>query len=244
MPLVARTFVSMWRALGPVAIVLPVMLVICFSAQCQSTDTSSAQVNTAAGGYPDSITSFEQLEMPFEMATEFSRLQPAQALLFRDEFQQMHDGAYGEAERTIKVWYIDDHIIGYVIERPFDVLHGKIIKHKINIPVTWCCLPQSPNHPQHCTGSLAGLHNMQAENKCTGWFIKLPDAYNLNPKPVMRFDNKKGKNLQPKNGDFGHTQKTGIVPSKKKKGKQRGFEQDIDVPAVDSTGEKEPRDSI
>lgn len=222
---------------------IALLLIMPFVTFCQTRnkDSSSIQINKGLPVYPDSITTFDQLDMPVEMALEFSKLQPAQALLFRDEFQQMHDGVYGEAERTIKVWYIDDHIIGYIIERPFDAGSVKLRKSKINIPVTWCCNPSVAGHEQHCVTSLAELRAAQAANKCTGWFVKLPDAYGLNPKPTVHYD-RKNTRPAPEVGEFGHAQKTGTLPARKKKGKH-GFEQ-YDTPATDSTTEKQPKDSI
>lgn len=209
------------------------------------TDTTSAEISDNTAN-PDSIITFKQLDMPVEMEIEFSRLQPKGVLLFRDEFQQMHNGVYGEAIRTIKVWFIDDHIIGYTIERPFDAGTVKVIKKKINIPVTWCCTPLVQGHVQHCANTLAELRANQVANKCSGWHIKLPPPLQFQA-PLKLKKIKKHKKDKAKEGDFGHTEKTGDRKKhnrKKKDKKQPGFQPANVLPASDSTEVKPVKDSI
>lgn len=219
-------------------IVACLLLVVYSNVQGQTDSTAAANQPAANNqAYPDSITTFDQLDMPMEMATEFRTLQPNAALLYRDEFQQMHDGLYGQSIRTIKVWYIDDHIIGYILERPFDAGSGpRLRKQKINIPVNWCCTPTVEGHEVHCANSLEDLRGTTAASKCTGWHIQLPEQY----MPVQRI--KLAKKPAPQEGDFGHSKKTDNRSKKKKKG-DKGFDQyneqePAQQPAVDSTQAK------
>ncbi|HVX50660.1 MAG TPA: hypothetical protein VHB48_10910, partial [Chitinophagaceae bacterium] len=207
-----------------------------------TSNSSSLPAFKTTGG-DDSIVTFEQLEMPIEMEMEFSRLQPKGVLLFRDEFQQMHNGMLGEAIRTLKVWFIDDHIIGYTLEKPFDAAGGKIKRQKINIPVTWCCTPAIEGHTQHCAITLAEVHADETANKCTGWHIKLPPPIKFQA-PVKLQKVKKRKKKNTGDGSFGHVQTTTgkAKQQKKKKDKKKGFEQPVIMP--DSTGTKAVKDSI
>lgn len=192
---------------------------------------------------PDSIITFEQLNMPIEMEIELSRLTPEGIKLFHDEFQGMHNGLNGEAIRTLKVWYIDDHIIGYVIERPFDASSNvnNLNKKKINIPVTWCCTPMVEGHAAHCVTTLDVLRTTQLANKCTGWHLKLPPPIEF--QGPVKLQKRSKKELRHEKDSiaaaFGHTEKGGTRPSsKKKKGaRANGFTpSSVDEPAAtDST---------
>jgi hypothetical protein len=211
-----------------------------------SPDTNNAAADTRSNTVappPDSITTFEQLDMPFEMEMEFSKLSPKGVLLFRDEFQQMHDGYYGQAQRTIKVWYIDDHIIGYVLEQPFDAgTDPAIRKQKINIPVSWCCVPTIVGHPEHCAATLGQLREIEAGNGCTGWHLKLPPPIEFEH-PIKLQKPKKDKTRANKDSTnaagFGHAGKTSDKEKrdrKKKEKKDTPFEQvSTSQPAIDST---------
>lgn len=200
---------------------------------------------------PDSITKFEDLDMPPEMMQEFDHLSPRGVLVYHNEFQGTHDGVYGQAIRTIKVWYIDDHILGYSIEKPIDPGPGgstAIRKQKINIPVTWCCIPATPGHEEHCVNSITVLRGTDTTYKCSGWHIKIPDAYNDMLEEATANRLRKTKPQAPKVGDFGKAPKTDNKSSRKKKGKpQNGFEEANETPApaaADSTQQKPARDSL
>jgi len=194
---------------------------------------------------PDSITKFEDLDMPPEMMQEFDHLSPNGVLVYHNEFQGTHDGVFGQAIRTIKVWYIDDHVVGYSIERPIDPGPGGSTaarKQKINIPVTWCCIPTVAGHDEHCVNSLTALKGTDTTYKCSGWHIKIPDAYNemLDQATANRL--RKAKPQAPKVGDFGKAPKTDNKSNRKKKGKpQNPFDENSDAPApsaADSTQQK------
>jgi len=211
----------------------------------------SNRTNTTTPAPPDSIVTFEQLDMPIEMEIELSKLSPVGIKLFHDEFQGMHNGLYGEAIRTLKIWYIDDRIIGYVIEKPFDAgpNANSTIKKKINIPVTWCCTPAIEGHTEHCANTIDILRATQTANKCTGWHLKLPPPIQF--QAPVKLQKRSKKDIQNEKDStaaaFGHQEKTSDKPAKKKKGKKgQGFDQSsLDTPAAsDSTGTKPVRDSI
>jgi len=225
------------------AFILPVVILLTFCTPAIAQQPVADDTANTVKPYPDSITSFDQFELPPEMINEFLHLPVKDALLYHNEFQMLHDGVYGQAQVIIKVWYIDDHILGYIIETPFDHLNGAhVLKRKLNIPVTWCCMPAIEGHDQHCVATLADVRTMTVANKCTGWHIKLPDPY----EPQISTKLQKRPNTQPVKGEFGHAEKTGTQPAKKKKGKKEpGFQQaDDEKPAADSTGAKPVKDSI
>lgn len=201
---------------------------------------------------PDSITTFEQLEMPLEMEVELSRLQPKGILMFRDEFQGMHDGVFGQTLRTLKLWYIDDHFIGYVIDRPVDAgAAARVIKQRINIPVTWLCTPTMVGHTEHSVATITDLRATEAGNKCTGWHLKLPPPIEFH-QPEKLLKPKKPKKGQLKDSTaakdssaagFG---KAGESSKKARKGKKHQYlpPQSEALPPSDSTGVKPLRDSL
>ncbi len=206
-------------------------------------NTTNAQqdtTNEVTPAYPDSIITFEKLEMPIEMEMEFSRLQPKEALLFRDEFQQMYDGLFGQSVRTFKVWYIDDHIIGYILDKPFDAGDDKVRKCKINIPVTWCCLPAIEGHTEHCAATLTDLRTSTTSNHCTGWHIKLPPPIVFNPVGKLQKvkKSKKGVVTDSTAANFGHSEKSSSKKESKKKKGKNGFEQPQEALPTDSIGVK------
>lgn len=203
--------------------------------------------NTTAGntannaGYPDSIVTFEQLDMPIEMEFELSRVPPKGVLLYHSEFQGMRNSLYGQTIRTIKIWYIDDHLIGYVIERPFDGV--KTIKKKINIPVIWSCTPAIEGHGEHQVATLAALRVTEGTNKCTGWHLVLPPPIQFQ-QPVKLQKAKKGKRGEATDSTvaaFGNAPKTSSRKLKKQsKQLQNPIPPSAESPAADSTGTKQP----
>lgn len=218
------------------------LLLFCIAAGAQyknvayTTTVKQADTTTATDDqkpYPDSITSFDQFELPPEMIMEFLHMPVNNALLYHNEFQMLHDGYYGQAQVVIKVWYIDDHILGYIIEKPFDNLNGAhTLKRKINIPVTWVCMPAVEGHEQHSVKTLAAVRESTTANHCTGWHIKLPDAY----EPQIPSRLQKRQAPKPEAGDFGHAEKTSNKDHKKKGKKDPGFQQEEAAPAAsDST---------
>lgn len=221
-------------------------LLLCFTANAQKqvlVEAGPAKPDTTTAAeepkpYPDSITSFDQFDLPPEMITEFLHMPVNNALLYHNEFQMLHDGVYGQAQVVIKVWYIEDHILGYIIEKPFDNLNGAhVLKRKINIPVTWVCMPAVEGHEQHSVKSLAAVRESTTANHCMGWHIKLPDEY----EPQIPTRLQKRAAPKPAAGDFGHAEKTSNKQSKKKHDKKAGFEQPADAPAAaDSTGTAVP----
>lgn len=204
---------------------------------------SHTTVGNAANnlGNPDSIVTFEQLDMPIEMEMELSRVPPKGVLLYHSEFQSMRNSLYGQTIRTIKVWYIDDHLIGYVIERPFDGV--KTIKKKINIPVIWSCTPAIEGHGEHQVTTLAALRASENANKCTGWRLVLPPPIQFQ-QPVKLQKVKKSKRGDAADSTiaaFGNAPKTSSRKLKKQsKQQQASSPLSTESPATDSTGTKQP----
>lgn len=230
-----------------VAFIACLLLYTPLIAQQNVEDTAAA---TRARPRLDSITKFEDLDMPPEMMQELDHLSPKGVLLYHDEFQGTHDGVFGLAIRTIKVWYIDDHIIGYSIEKPIDPGprgSSATRRQKINIPVTWCCVPATGGHDEHCVNSLAALKGTDTTYKCSGWHLKIPDAYNdmLEQQTAARLRKLKPQRA-PNTGDFGKAPKTDNKSNRKKKGKpQNAFEENNETPAAaDSTQQKPAKDSL
>lgn len=229
------------------AYILPALICLVITSTTHAQDTTTTTQDTPAapaqtGAYPDSITSFTQFDLPPEMITEFLHMDPKTVLLYHNEFQMLHNGIYGQAEVVIKVWYIDDRIIGYLIETPFDHIGGAhTLKRKINIPVKWACIPTVEGHEEHIANSLNQLRNISAESKCTGWHIQLPDEYE--PGPQIKYQ--KRKPVKPQVGDFGKAQITDHKEDRKKARKNAFKEQDTAPAAADSTGTAKPvKDSI
>jgi len=224
----------------PVSI-LPALFALFFCVSAKAQMGADTTTNDAVKPYPDSITSFDQFDLPPEMIMEFLHMPVNNALLYHNEFQMLHNGIYGQAQVVIKVWYIEDHILGYIIETPFDNLNGAhVLKRKINIPVTWCCMPAVEGHEQHCVKGLAAVRESTTANKCTGWHIKLPDEY----EPQIPGRLQKRQAPKPAAGQFGHQEKTNNKELKKKNKKGAGFTQEEAAPATDSTVAKPVRDSI
>lgn len=209
------------------------------TARAQTEDTTiQAEKPTA---YPDSITNFKQFDLPPEMINEFLHMDPKTAPFYHNEFQMLHNGFYGQAQVIIKVWYIDDHIIGYLIETPFDNAGGHTIKRRINIPVKWACIPTVEGHEEHTATNLAQVNNITIESKCVGWHIQLPEEYE--PGPQIKYQ--KRKPAKPKVGDFGKAQVTDHKEDRKKARKNAFKEQDAAPAATDSTGAAKPvKDSL
>jgi len=227
------------------ACILPVLSCLVVTCTTQAQDTTAAAQEASAvpaqtGAYPDSITSFTQFELPPEMINEFLHMDPKTVLLYHNEFQMLHNGIYGQAEVVIKVWYIDDRIIGYLIETPFDHVGGAhTLKRKINIPVKWACIPTIEGHEEHIASSLNQLRNISSASKCTGWHIQLPDEYEPHPQIKLQ----KRPVTKPQVGDFGKAQITDHKEDRKKAKKNAFKEQD--AAATDSTGAAKPvKDSI
>lgn len=210
------------------------------SALCQADSTVTAQVTTVSNPITnapaDSITTFQQLDIPIEMEIELSRVPPKGVLLYHSEFQGMRNTFIGQTIRTIKVWYLDDHLIGYVIERPFDGV--QVTKQKINIPVEWSCTPAIEGHGEHRVKTLAELHNTESTYKCTGWHLVLPPPIQFQ-QPVKLQKAKKSKRGEVKDSTaagFGSAPKTSTRKLKKQNKKQLQTEAaPADIPATDST---------
>ncbi len=193
----AKYFINIVR--GAVVSVLPLVILLLLhmpvgaQTNADSTEGNSDAPTGTTPAHRDSITSFEQFDMPMEVLERFMQLTPAGMLTYHDEFQVIKDGLYGQEIMVIKVWYIDDHMAGYIIETPMMKGEGKRVrKSKLDLPITWCCTPDSANHEEHCVKSLAEVKLDIATYKCKGWHIQLPES--LFPEQEMQLPRpKKGK---------------------------------------------------
>lgn len=206
MQLLAKYFITMLQTRAAHVLPLIVLLSLSITAAAQTTanaersvdDSSEAIGSRPVNTHPDSITSFEQFNMPLDMVMRFTQLTPEGMLMFHDEFQVMQDGLYGQEIMVIKIWYIDDHMIGYIIETPLQKTEGsRVRKSKINLPVTWCCRPTIEGHAEHCAKSLAEVKLDISSYKCIGWHIQMPPP--LPPEPKIKLQKVK-KPKKDKNG--------------------------------------------
>lgn len=186
-------------------------------------DSSDITSGSGRSADPAIITTFEQFNMPLEMVISFTQLTPKGILLYHDEFQVTRDGVDGLEIMMIKVWYIDDHIIGYIIRTPLEKAGAPVNKCKIDIPVAWICRPATQGHEEHLAHSLAELRTDEAAYKCTGWHIQMPPP--LPPEPQYRFQKAKKtkKQLKEENQAGDGTLQSEAKP-KKGKNKKVGFE--------------------
>lgn len=137
-------------------------------------DTSrSTQANYAE---PAAISSFNSINIPLEMVSHLNRMSKKEILAMHEELQvttRMDDN--DEAVMTIKIWFADDHIKGYIFYAPLTSTN-KIADKKliINIPVQWRCMSADPNHGQHCSATLGGMEDNETSYKCVNWHLFLP----------------------------------------------------------------------
>jgi len=151
--------------------------------------TRIRQIHAAADTGTLVVRTFEEFNMPPEMLAHFNQITPDDAPKLREEFQVTQKDEDGVAILiTVKLRFEDDYLTGYILEAPIDKSNDVTESDfTVKIPVEWICTPTTPEHAEHYVSSLAAIKTAEAEYKCTGWHIKMPEP----PHPEVK--KKKGK---------------------------------------------------
>jgi hypothetical protein len=116
------------------------------------------------------ISKIEDCDIPFEMAYKIKHMKYSELDSMRIEFQKIIKEDEEEKIITIKMRFINDHIIGYMTKAP--IHHSNkyiIINMPINVKIEWCCIPDSTHPTKHCVASHAEMIHIDTTEHCKGW---------------------------------------------------------------------------
>jgi len=125
---------------------------------------------------PAAISSFTTTNIPPAMVVHLNQMTLAQVINMHEEFQFVTRTADNdEMMMTVKIWFADDRIKGYIFYAPLDRTN-KIAEDKsiINMPVQWRCTSNDPSHGTHCSATLADIDANEATYQCSNWHLYLP----------------------------------------------------------------------
>jgi hypothetical protein len=141
---------------------------------------------------PNEITKLEDCKLTDEMVFRIKQSGPKEMSELREEFQSIINEDDVEYTVTVKLRFIDDHIMGYIKQAPINNSnHAQYSNKRINVPIEWCCTG-NPTHQQHCVSTLAEVRNYTTTQQCTGWKQK-DDGSSIFAKPELPPKGKKGK---------------------------------------------------
>jgi len=135
-----------------------------------STNTFAQQDTSNAR--PAYITKLSQAKLPPPMVASIKSLTKDKIYSLQEEYQEnvREDGE--EYVITIKLRFMDDHIIGYIKKAPLRQSNRvEISKTIIDIPVEWCGTIDS-SKATHCVKTLEELEAFAKEVKSSNWHQK------------------------------------------------------------------------
>jgi hypothetical protein len=165
---------------------------------------SAVEVPGGANAIEDSsqISKIEDCDIPFEMAYKIKHMKYSELDSMRIEFQKIIKEDEEEKIITIKMRFVNDHIVGYMTKAP--IHHSNkyiIINMPINVKIEWCCIPDSTHPTKHCVATRAELIHIDTTEHCKGW-IQSDDGSEM-VKKLSEAKLPKDKTLQKKKRFFG-----------------------------------------
>ncbi len=186
------------------------------------------------------ITKFADAGLPGMLLQQIRSYKPEEIVKMHEEFQQNVREDDGEYTITMRLWFEDDHVMGYIKKAPIgNNLKVEVSKTILDIAVEWCGVVDSTKQPI-CVKTMKEMQQASALAKISDWHQK-PDEAPVSEQPAMKLNalkKGKGKNVEVKDS----TGKV-IVPAKlskkeMKKQIEESYKNADDV--KDSTGKTIP----
>ncbi|MFY7899099.1 MAG: hypothetical protein ACOVNY_02870 [Chitinophagaceae bacterium] len=188
---------------------------------------------------PAYITKLSQVKLPPPMVASIKSMTKDNIYSLQEEYQEniREDGE--EFVITIKLRFMDDHIIGYIKKAPLRQSNRvEISKTVIDIPVEWCGTIDSTK-TKHCVKSLEELEAFTKEVKTSNWRQKDEAEELAKSKPETSFGKPDLSGKKKKKGSKDEDVKKGDAPKsdeekKKNKDEQKEEKQKKEKPAKKS----------